>query len=197
MSLAQTCVLSALMFSGSAQFGFVGVVGAGGAPFAGVATGVLLASRNSLYGLHLSGLLRRRGLRRAAAAHLVIDESAAMSMAEGSDELARLGFWRTGLAVFCCWNVATVLGAVGARFLSDPGRLGLDAVAPAAFVALMAPRLRSAPAWFTALVGGGVALAAVPVTPAGTPVLLAAAVIVGVALRGSRHRTYRTDREAG
>src|SRR6185437_8021687 len=72
----------------------------------------------------------------AVAAQFVIDESAAMGLARGTP-----GFWATGLAVFVCWNVATAAGAIGGTALSDPRSLGLDAAAPAAFLALLAPRL--------------------------------------------------------
>jgi predicted branched-subunit amino acid permease len=186
LSLPQTCALSLLMFTGASQFAFVGVVVAGSAPLAGAATAALLGSRNALYGLHLARLLRMHLPRRLGAAQFVIDESTAMSLDTRNQPLARLGFWAAGLSVFGCWNLATLLGALGARELSDPSVLGLDAVAPAAFVALMAPRLRTPITWRAALIGAGVALAAVSSTPAGVPVLLAAAAAVALSLRSSR-----------
>ena len=69
----------------------------------------------------------------------MIDESAAMGIARG-----RAGFWATGLAVFACWNAGTAAGALGGEALSDPSAFGLDAAAPAAFLALLAPRLDGA-----------------------------------------------------
>src|SRR3954452_16234477 len=78
LSVPQTCALSLLMFTGASQFALIGVVGSGGSPFAGAASALLLGLRNGLYGLRLSPLLRVRGLRKAAAAQLVIDESTAM-----------------------------------------------------------------------------------------------------------------------
>lgn len=191
LSLPQTCALSLLMFTGASQFAFVGVVVAGGAPLAGATTAALLGSRNALYGLHLARLLRLGPARRLGAAQFVIDESAAMSLDTRNEPLARLGFWATGLSVLGCWNLATLLGALGARALSDPSVLGLDVVAPAAFVALMAPRLRTPTTWWAALIGAAVALAAVPFTPAGVPVLLAAAATVALSLRSSRHDRRR------
>src|SRR6476620_9991178 len=79
LSVAQTCALSLLMFTGASQFAFVGVIGAGGTGVAAVTTAALLGSRNAFYGLHLSQLLGLRGARRAIAAQLVIDESVAMA----------------------------------------------------------------------------------------------------------------------
>ena len=68
LSVAQTCVLSLAMFTGASQFALAGVVGTGGAASAGVATAVLLGTRNALYGVRLAPLLRVRGLRKRAAA---------------------------------------------------------------------------------------------------------------------------------
>jgi predicted branched-subunit amino acid permease len=173
-SVLQACALSALMFTGASQFALVGVVGGGGSALAGALTALLLGGRNALYGLRLSSLLGVRGARRAVAAQLVIDESTAMALAHG-----RRGFWATGLAVFACWNLGTLAGALGGAALADPRALGLDAAAPAAFLALLAPRLRgggSAPA--IALAAAAAALVAVPLTPPGVPVLVAALVAV-------------------
>ncbi len=170
-TVLQTCVLSALMFTGASQFALVGVIGGGGSLLAGALTALLLGGRNALYGLRLSSLLRVRGARRAVAAQFVIDESAAMGIARG-----RAGFWATGLAVFVCWNAGTAAGALAGDALSDPSALGLDAAAPAAFLALLAPRLIGRSAQTTALAAAAAALIAAPLTPAGVPVLVAALV---------------------
>jgi predicted branched-subunit amino acid permease len=168
LSLAQTCALSLLMFTGASQFAFVGLVAGG--PAAAVATALLLGARNALYGLRLSDILPRR------AAHLVIDESAAMALRGADAAAARLGFYATGAAVFVCWNLATLLGALAGGALGDPRTLGLDAAAPAAFLALLAPRLPEARG--TAVLAAGAAVVAVPLAPAGVPVLIAALLAV-------------------
>ena len=175
----QTMALSLLMFTGGSQFGLVGVVAAGGAPLAGAATAIMLGARNALYGLRLTELLQLRGWRRFAAAQLIIDESTAMSIGRDSPRAARLGFYATGLGVFALWNLGTLIGVVGAAWLSDPRALGLDAAAPAAFLALLAPRLRGREAWAIAAVAALVAVIAVPFVPIGFPVLIAALVGIG------------------
>lgn len=190
LSVAQACVLSLLMFTGGSQFAFVGVVGVGGSPMAGAAAATLLGSRNSLYGLHLARLLRLRGVRKLATAHIVIDESAAMAMGGATEPLAKAGFWSAGLGVFVFWNLATLLGALGAHLLPDPGVFGLDVVGPAAFIALIAPRLRSAQSWSAGLLGAAVALVCVPLLPAGTPLLAAAVAALALAL-WAHHRDTR------
>jgi len=182
LSVVQTCVLSLLMFTGASQYALVSVIGGGGSALSAAGTAILLGTRNALYGVRLSTLLNVRGPRRAAAAQLVIDESTAMAIGQQSEQAGRLGFWATGLAVFVLWNCGTVIGAFGARALSDPKVLGLDAAAPAAFVALLAPRLDSRQAWAIAVVAASVALVAVPFVPAGVPALLVALVALAFGL---------------
>jgi predicted branched-subunit amino acid permease len=183
----QTMALSALLFSGGSQFAFVGVVAAGGAGSAAVATATLLGVRNGLYGLQLAGPLRARGVRRLLAAHLTIDESTAVGIVQPEPPARRLGFWATGAAVFACWNLMTAVGAVLGDALGDTRRFGLDAMAAAAFLGLLWPRLRTAEPWAVAVVAAAVAVVCVPLLPPGLPVIAAALVAVAVAaLRGGR-----------
>lgn len=183
LSTLQTCALSLAMFSGASQFATVAVLGAGGAPLTAVATAVLLGSRNALYGLGLSSLLSVAGVRRLVAAQLVIDESTAMSLGREDERLNRLGFWATGASVFVLWNAGTLVGALAAHALPNLRAAGLDAAAPAAFLALLAPRVRSRLSLGVAVTAAGIGLASVPFLPAGGPVLLAAlvAIVVGAA----------------
>ena len=182
LSVLQTCALSLLMFTGASQFALIGVVGSGGNPFAGATSALLLGLRNGLYGLRLSPLLRVRGARKAAAAQLVIDESTAMAIAQPDEELGRVAFWATGISIYVLWNLGTLIGALAGEAISDPGALGLDAAVPAAFLALLWPRLTGREERLVAVVAAVVALAAVPFVPAGIPVLLAAAVGAAIGL---------------
>ena len=105
----------------------------------------------------------------------------------------RLGFWATGLSVFVLWNAATLLGALAGSEVGDPRDFGLDAAAPAAFLAMLAPRLRDRQTWTIAVVAALVALAVVPLVPAGVPVLVAALVpAVAVLARRGRPMTWLT-----
>ena len=189
LSLAQTCALSVLMFTGGSQFALVGALGGGGSPLSGALSAVLLGARNGVYGVRLAPLLQVRGARRLLAAHLVIDESTAVAL--GGEvhgvRAGRLGFWATGLSVFVLWNGATLLGALAGSEVGDPRDFGLDAAAPAAFLAMLAPRLRDRATWTIAVVSALVALAVVPLVPAGVPVLVAA-LVPAVAVLARRGR---------
>ncbi|KQV72801.1 branched-chain amino acid ABC transporter permease [Nocardioides sp. Root122] len=186
LSVAQTCVLSLLMFTGASQFALAGVVAAGGAPMSGAATALLLGTRNTLYGLRMAPLLRWRGWRRAAAAHVLIDESTAMSVNRESTAAARLGFLTTGGSVFVLWNLATAVGAFAGEAVGDPRTFGLDAAVGAAFLALLWPRLKDRRNVLVGVLAALVALSMVPITAPGVPVLAAGgvALLVGVLARG-------------
>jgi len=183
LSVLQACALSLLVFTGASQFAFVGVVAGGGAPISGAATALMLGTRNTLYGLKLASLLQLRGARRIAGAHLVIDESTAMALKPKDPANARIGFFATGASIFVLWNLATLIGALGGRALGDPETYGLDAAVPAAFLALLWPRLTTLRTRLTALCAAGLALCLVPITQPGLPIIAAASVAVIVALR--------------
>ena len=188
LSVLQTCAMSLLVFTGASQFALVGVVASGGSPISGALTALLLGSRNTLYGLRLAPLLDWHGPARVAAAHLLIDESTAMSVNRDNTEDARTGFLSTGLAVFVFWNLATLGGAVAGTALGDPSTYGLDAAVGAAFLALLWPRLDSTLNRVVGLLSITLALGLVPITTAGVPVLAAAAIALLAGVLTGRRR---------
>jgi len=185
LTVAQTCVLSLVMFTGASQFALAGVLAAGGTPLAAGFTALLLGSRNTLYGLRVGPLLGWTGARRAAAAHLLIDEPTAMAVTRPTRSLARVGFLTTGVSIFVLWNLFTLLGAVAGEALGDPRTYGLDAAVGAAFLALAWPRLADRTNQVVAALAAAVALGLVPITAAGVPVLAAGgiALLAGVLSR--------------
>jgi len=182
LSPLQTQLLSLGMFTGASQFALVGVLGAGGGAVAAVLTAFLIGTRNGLYSMHVAQSLQFRGWRVPVAAQLTIDESTAMAMAQTDRPLARHAFWSTGVAVFACWNIGTLLGWLGASFIGDPRVLGLDAAIPAGFIALLWPRLRGRLAIIVAICGAGLAISLVPFTPAGVPILASSLVAAAAGL---------------
>jgi predicted branched-subunit amino acid permease len=181
LSPAQACALSLLVFTGASQFALVGVLGAGGGAVPAVLGGLLLGTRNTLYAVRLADLLRLRGPRRLLAAHVTIDESTAMAGAAPAG-LHGVAFWATGASVFALWNLATLLGALGAEVV-DVEALGLDAAVGAAFLGLLAMQVKDRTGLLVAIGGASVAALAVPIAPAGVPVLLAGVVVAPLVLR--------------
>jgi 4-azaleucine resistance transporter AzlC len=182
LTVAQASVMSLLVFTGASQFAAVAVVAAGGAAGSALASALLLAARNGVYGLTLHGHLRGGRLRRLLAAHLVIDESTAMALGQTDERHAERAFWVAGLSVFAFWNLGTLVGALGGDALGDPEAWGLDAAFPAGFIALAAPHLGTRAGRVAAAAGALVAFGAIPLLPAGAPILAAALGAV-VALR--------------
>ena len=179
----QASALSLLAFTGASQFALAGVIAGGGSLLAGTAGAILLGSRNTLYGLRLAEVLRPRGLGRLLSAHGVIDETTAMTLAQPDPAAGRRAFTATFVTLYLTWNLATLAGALGAGHIGSPQAFGLDVVGPAAFLALIYPRLRAGRTErLVALAGAAIALAATPVLPAGVPVILAASAALGGAL---------------
>lgn len=172
LGIAKTCALSALVFTGGSQFAAVAVIAAGGSPATAAGNALLLGARNTAYGFVNAPILRRlRWPARMAATQLVIDETTAVANAQ-AHERDRLGaFLWTGISLWLCWNIGTLAGALAGELLGDPATWGLDAMFPAAFVALLAPQLRQSGAKPAAVLGALIALVLVPLTPVGIPVL--------------------------
>ncbi len=179
LNLWQTMALSALMFTGGSQFAFIGVIAGGGTGAAALGAASLLGVRNAVYGMQMNRMLQPRGWRKAAAAQLTIDESAATASGQLEPQEQQRGFWTAGLGVFVLWNVFTLLGALLGDALGDPRKWGLDGAAVAAFLGLLWPRLRQREPVALAVLCGVVTMLAVPLLPPGLPILVAA--VVGAA----------------
>ena len=84
------------------------------------------------------------------------------------------------------WSTGTAIGALAGDAIADPDALGLDAVYPTFFLALLVTEVRSGRALGVAALGAAIALVLVPVAPGGVPVLVASlAALVGLT-RGAR-----------
>jgi predicted branched-subunit amino acid permease len=83
------------------------------------------------------------------------------------------------------WQLGTLTGALVGRAI-DPADFGLDAAAPAVYLALLWPNLNRTEARVVAVGGAALALALVPIAPAGVPVVAAAAVALVAGLRRER-----------
>ena len=89
LSVAKAMVMLLFVFTGASQFAAVGVVDSGGSPVAAVGSALLLAARNSLYGVRMAPMVKDGNVPTFVGAHLVIDETTAMSTAHQDLELQR------------------------------------------------------------------------------------------------------------
>ncbi|MEU0687922.1 AzlC family ABC transporter permease [Streptomyces uncialis] len=197
LTLLQTCALSLLVFTGASQFALVGALAAGGNPYTAAAGAFFLGVRNTFYGLRLSQLLALPRAIRPFAAHWVIDETTAVSLAQPTRRAARIGFTVTGATLYVLWNLTTLLGALGAEAIGDTDAWGLDAAGPAVFLALLAPMLTSTTERAVAALAVVIGLGLLPVLPAGVPVLLAALAAPAVLYVAGRRASARGDTTDG
>jgi 4-azaleucine resistance transporter AzlC len=173
MGVIAPIVFSLTTFAGSAQFAAASVMQDGGAVIAAIAAAVLLNLRYVAIGVSIAPSLTGGRARRLAEAQLATDESWAVSQEDGRVDRARLV--GAGLVLFFSWSGGTIAGVLGGSALGDPAALGLDAMFPALFLALLVGQLRRPNALGAALTGALIALVLTPVTPPGVPIVVAAA----------------------
>jgi 4-azaleucine resistance transporter AzlC len=179
-SAVAAIVMSAIVFAGSAQFAAVSILAAGGGFGAAVSAAALMNSRFLPMGIAIGPSLSGGPLRRAAQGQAVVDASWAMAN-QGGGRFDRWFLFGATAVQYVGWLGGTIIGALGGSIIGDPDNLGLDAIYPAFFLALLFAELRDRRSRGVAAAGALIALALIPVAPAGVPVLAAsAAAIVGL-----------------
>jgi predicted branched-subunit amino acid permease len=123
-----------------------------------------------------------RGWRRLLGSHVMNDESVVFALAQEDLPRKRAAYWACGLGVLLCWPAGAVLGALLGGVIGNTNAFGLDAMFPAVILALTVPSLRDRATVRAALAGAAIALAAAPFLPAGLPVLLALAGVLGLVI---------------
>lgn len=171
-SVAQACALSLLAFTGASQMSAVSVIASGGSAASAMGGAVLLAARNTVYGLALAREVEGRWTTRIVGAQWVIDETTALVSAEHDAASRRVAFWVSAPILYAAWNLGTLVGALAGGSI-DPETFGLDAAFPVMFTAMVAPHLRTRAGRRAALFGGVVTVALAPLLPVGLPILVA------------------------
>jgi 4-azaleucine resistance transporter AzlC len=180
LSALAAIVMSLIVFAGSAQFAAIAIVGQGGTVGAAIGAAALMNSRFLPMGAAFGPSLPGGPLKRAAQGQAVVDASWALA-ARGDGSFDRWMLFGASAAQYVTWQAGTIAGALGGDLLGDPEALGLDAIYPAFFSALLVGEAHSRRAVVVALLGAAIALALVPVAPAGVPVLAASlAALVGL-----------------
>lgn len=181
LSALAAIAMSAIVFAGSAQFAAIAIFGAGGGVGAAVAAAALMNSRFLPMGIALAPSLPGGWLRRGLQGWTVVDSSWAQALQDDGRFDRQLMFGSSAIQ-WVTWVGGTTAGALGGGLIDDPREFGLDAVFPAFFLALLIGELRSGRARGVAAAGAAIAIALVPFTPAGVPVL-AASLAAGWGLR--------------
>ena len=161
-------VMSAIVFSGAAQFATLAVLSAGGSVVTAIVAATLIASRFLAIGVALGPSMRGSALRRATG--------------EGRYGVRRL--LGSTLPQYVGWTVGTATGVLAGESIPDPKSLGLDALFPAFFLVLLWTELGDRAARVTAVVATLIAFVLIPIAPPGIPVVAATlAVLAGRAVQ--------------
>jgi 4-azaleucine resistance transporter AzlC len=183
MGATAAIVMSVFVFAGAAQFGSVSVLAAGGSMASAVSAGLLINARFLPMGLAVAPALRGGPVRRAAEAQAMVDASWALAQ-RGDGTFDRDVMLGATIPQALCWWSGTAIGALGGSLIGDPDALGLDAMFPAFYLALLVGEMDLSNTLASALLGAAIALVLVPFTPPGIPVVAAAF----AALLGLRER---------
>jgi 4-azaleucine resistance transporter AzlC len=167
-------VMSIGVFSGAAQFAALSVLAGGGTALAAIGAAVLVNARWLAMGFAIGPSLRGGRRSRALTGQALVDASFALaSRGDGTFDIPKM----IGATIpqVSCWIAGTIAGVVAGPVLGDPEALGLDGIFPAFYLALLAEEARNRRAVLAAALGGALALALMPLTPPGVPVIAAAA----------------------
>jgi 4-azaleucine resistance transporter AzlC len=172
-------VMSAIVFSGAAQFATLAVLAGGGSVITAIVAATLVASRFLAIGVALGPSMRGSSVRRALEGQAVVDASLILARTgETSYGVKRL--LGATLPQYVGWTLGSVAGVLAGASIPDPKSLGLDALFPAFFLVLVWTELNTRPARVTALAATVTAVVLIPVAPPGIPVVAASlAVLVG------------------
>jgi predicted branched-subunit amino acid permease len=177
-------VMSAIVFAGSAQIAALTILGAGGGLGSAIGAAALMNSRFLPMGIAIGPSLPGGPAKRAAQGQAVVDASWAIA-SDGEGGFDRMLLFGSSAIQYTTWVLGTAAGVIGGDALGDPEALGLDALYPAFFVALLIAEARSGRALGVAAAGAVIAFALIPVAPPGVPVLVASlASLIGLVGRG-------------
>ena len=183
LSPLQAFAMSALVHAGSAQFAVLSVIGAGGGLVPAVAAGGMMNARFLAMGIALAPSLPGPPGVRALQGQAIVDPSWAMA-SNGDGTFDRWQLIGSTVPQYVCWLSGTLVGVYAGDVLGDTDRWGLDAVFPTFFLALLVAEVREPATRAVAVAGAVIALALVPFTPPGVPILAAAvAALAGLGRR--------------
>jgi 4-azaleucine resistance transporter AzlC len=157
LSFGETAFMSAIVFSGSAQFVALGLWTLP-PPVLALAVATLLVNfRFFLMAATMGRVLQGWSLPRVLAAlPWVTDENWAVTMAEGERRHWGAFFLGTGVMLYIAWPTASLLGHTLGAVVADPKRWGFDFAFTAVFVTLavgLARKHRAPMVWIASAAG--------------------------------------------
>lgn len=186
----QTLLLAVFALGGAAEFTFVGVIAAGGAPVLAVLAGLLVNSRNFAFGMS-AGPFVPQDWRALIAAHWVNDESIAVARSVTGTRARWRAFLLMGMAIALTWPSGAMLGQWLGSVI-DADLLGLDAAFPIILFCLIRGDLKSKSTLALTAAGVVISVALTPLLPLGLGAVTSLAVFILVAIGWMVRRTLST-----
>lgn len=148
LTLAETLLMSLVVFAGASQFMAAGMFQAGVAGPTIVLSTLLINVRHLVMGLSLSPYLSQMkpGWQRMLAFGMV-DESYLTTITHYREQGLPQGnpyfLLAAGLLMYVSWFLSTLVGAIAGGAIDDPLKWGLDFAMPATFITMLLPQLTS------------------------------------------------------
>lgn len=163
MTVLQSMVMTSVVVAGAAQFSAVQILNDGQAFYIAVLTGLAVNMRMAMYSASIAKYVGEAPIyKRALLSYLMVDQTYALGVSKYEQEPdmsinEKLGyFYGTAFLIFPTWFITSYIGIiVGAAI---PPEYALDFAIPVAFLAIVAPNLRSIPHIVAAVVSVIIAL---------------------------------------
>lgn len=161
---AEITIMSAITYAGASQLAAIFLMADDGHLLLVVLTAVLINVRFSMYSAYLAPKFQSLSrLRKAAYSFLLVDTIYALSIPYFRNHDGPSSHWYYfggGIIIWVFWTLGTLAGAgIG---VGVPDVFPVELVLPLVFIALLFPVLEDRPSVATAVVAGGVAVAAAP-----------------------------------
>ncbi|TVY02076.1 AzlC family ABC transporter permease [Cohnella terricola] len=140
LSIAEITLLSLLVYAGSAQFIFAGMIAANGSATAIIFTIFFVNLRHLLLSAALSPYFRHlTPFKNILIGSLLTDETFGVAMNQTANKKSISEKWMHGLNItaYLNWIIANIAGAFFGQWIKDPHKLGLDFALPAMFIGLL------------------------------------------------------------
>ena len=133
---------------------------------------MIVATRFGILAVSLIQRLPKGSFRRIAAAVNSFDPNVAIAVQQDSPERVEREFWRTTAGLMIGWFSGVFVGTFLGDVMGDTSRFGLDAVFPAALLAIIGNLLRTRDGLTAGIAGGLLCAVLLPIVPAGLLIIL-------------------------
>jgi predicted branched-subunit amino acid permease len=190
LSAIPSILMSAAVWSGTAQFAALSILIPGGGIALAAGAALLANTRFLPMGFAIAPSMTGGPLRRFVTGAVLADASFVIGHRGGGRFDVSALAWAFPVQ-YVAWVGGTIAGVAGAGAIGDPRRWGLDVLFPVFYLSLLLPELfpkhlrRNMRPIIVAVIAAGITLLLAPVTPPGVPVLVAAAAAL-IGLRAPR-----------